>query len=91
MTEEKLKVDLSVPFPTEEEARIAYGTLSVDSEPKRGGVKKELTVKGNLLNVHFESQEARMMRVGVNSFFDHLNLVIQTMERFGPPQEKPKS
>lgn len=43
--------DLSVPFPTEREAQIAFGTLSVDSEPKRGGVKKELVVKGNVLNV----------------------------------------
>ncbi|XP_056008370.1 EKC/KEOPS complex subunit LAGE3-like [Ostrea edulis] len=91
MTEEKLKVDLSVPFPSEEEAQIAHGTLSVDAEPKRGGVKKQLTVNGNMLNVHFESLEARMMRVGVNSFFDHLNLVIQTMEQFGPPRKKPKS
>lgn len=43
--------DLSVPFPTEREAQIAFGTLSVDSEPKRGGVKKELIVKGNVLNM----------------------------------------
>lgn len=43
--------DLSVPFPSEEEARIAHGTLSVDAEPKRGGVKKQLTVNGNMLNV----------------------------------------
>lgn len=43
--------DLSVPFPTEKEAQIAFGTLSVDSEPKRGGVKKELVVKGNVLNM----------------------------------------
>lgn len=87
MTEKKLKVDLSVPFPTEREAQIAFGTLSVDSEPKRGGVKKELVVKGNVLNIHFEALEARMMRVGMNSFFDHLNLVIETMEKFGPPEK----
>ncbi|XP_022307097.1 EKC/KEOPS complex subunit LAGE3-like isoform X2 [Crassostrea virginica] len=87
MTEEKLKVDLCIPFPSEKEAQIAYGTLSVDAEPKRGGVKKELKVKGNVLNVHFESLEARMIRVGVNSFFDHLNLVIETMEQFGPPRK----
>ena len=43
--------DLCIPFPSEKEAQIAHGTLSVDAEPKRGGVKKELKVKGNVLNV----------------------------------------
>lgn len=38
---------------------------------------------------HFEALEARMMRVGVNSFFDHLNLVTETMEKFGPPERSP--
>ena len=40
-----------MPFPTEFEAQIAYNSLSVDPEPKRGGVKKELTVESNVLHV----------------------------------------
>ena len=41
--------EISVPFCTETEAQIACNSLSVDPEPKRGGVKKELMVKGNVL------------------------------------------
>ena len=55
----------------------------MDAEPKRGGVKRTISVKGNHLNVHFEAAEARMIRVSVNNFFDHFNLVIQTIEQFG--------
>ena len=38
-----------MPFCTETEAQIACNSLSVDPEPKREGVKKELMVKGNVL------------------------------------------
>ena len=40
-----------MPFTTESEAKIACNSLSVDPEPKRGGAKKTLTVKGNVLHV----------------------------------------
>ena len=43
--------EISVPFTTESEAQIACNSLSVDPEPKRGGAKKTLTVKGNVLHV----------------------------------------
>ena len=43
--------EISVPFTTESEAQIACNSLSVDQEPKRGGAKKTLTVKGNVLHV----------------------------------------
>ncbi|KAL3831974.1 hypothetical protein ACJMK2_023662 [Sinanodonta woodiana] len=85
---EPLVVDLSIPFPTSREAEIAYGTLSVDAEPKRSSVKKTVVHKDNMLHIHFESNDARFLRVSVNTFFDHLGLVVQTMERFGPPRLK---
>lgn len=75
-----------MPFCSEREAEIAYGTLSVDAEPKRGGNKKQLSVDGSTLKVHFEAVEARSLRVGVNSFLDHLHLVVQTLDQFGPPK-----
>ena len=43
--------DLTVPFNTAREAEIACGSLSVDPEPKRGGVKKSMNVEENILNV----------------------------------------
>ena len=35
---------------------------------------------------HFEAQEAKSLRVGVNTFFDHLGLVVKTIDQFGPPK-----
>jgi len=81
-----LKADLEIPFPSHREAEIAYGTLSVDKEPKRGGVQRTFTIDGNIMHVHFEAQEARTLRVSINSFFEHVNLVCQTMQSFGPPR-----
>ena len=43
--------DLNVPFGSDREAEIAYNSLRVDVEPKRGGVKKNLSVKANNLHV----------------------------------------
>ncbi|BFY98254.1 hypothetical protein BsWGS_01294 [Bradybaena similaris] len=81
-----LSADLNVPFPSDREAEIACGSLSVDKEPKRGGVRKTMSVKGNVMHVHFEAEESRTLRVSINSFFEHLRLVSQTMDSFGPPR-----
>ncbi|KAL5007521.1 hypothetical protein ScPMuIL_016327 [Solemya velum] len=83
-----LSIDLAVPFPSRSEAEIAHGSLSVDTEPKRGGGNKTMEVKDTVLNVHFEAPEARILRVSVNSFFEHLSLVVKTMEQFGPPRNR---
>ncbi|XP_048580205.1 uncharacterized protein LOC5499582 [Nematostella vectensis] len=86
-----LKLDLSVPFGCSEEALIACRSLSVDPEPKRGCVKKEISVAGNILNVSLTAKEARTLRVSANSFMDHLILVTKTIQEFGPPLEDTKS
>ncbi|NP_001134070.1 L antigen family member 3-like precursor [Salmo salar] len=33
----------------------------------------------------WRADEARILRVSVGSFMDHLSLVMETMEAFGPP------
>lgn len=33
----------------------------------------------------WSADEARILRVSVNSFLDHLSLILETMEMFGPP------
>ncbi|XP_043531473.1 L antigen family member 3-like isoform X1 [Chiloscyllium plagiosum] len=35
----------------------------------------------------WEADEARILRVSISSFLDHLALVLLTMERFGPPRD----
>uniref|UniRef100_A0A3Q2QMK8 L antigen family member 3 n=1 Tax=Fundulus heteroclitus TaxID=8078 RepID=A0A3Q2QMK8_FUNHE len=76
---------LDVPFPSSREATIALRSLSPDREPRRGGISKQLSVSGSTLSVRWSADEARILRVSVNSFLDHLSLVVETMEDFGPP------
>ncbi|XP_077996211.1 EKC/KEOPS complex subunit Lage3-like [Glandiceps talaboti] len=82
-----LSCELKVPFPTSREAEIALHTLSVDQEPRKGQVSKKLAVKGTILQVNITAAEARLLRVAVNSFIDHLSLVVQTIDQFGPPKD----
>ncbi|XP_023274795.1 EKC/KEOPS complex subunit LAGE3 [Seriola lalandi dorsalis] len=81
----KLEFSLDVPFPSSREAAIALNSLSPDREPRKGGISKQLTMSGSTLSVRWSADEARILRVSVNSFLDHLSLVMETMQMFGPP------
>ncbi|XP_033114998.1 EKC/KEOPS complex subunit LAGE3-like [Anneissia japonica] len=85
---ETLKCNIRVPFGTNREAEIAYRTLRVDKEPRKGDVTKVLSFQDNVLTADITAVQARLLRVAVNSFMDHLNLVVQTIEQFGPPVDK---
>ncbi|XP_053436642.1 EKC/KEOPS complex subunit LAGE3 [Nycticebus coucang] len=76
---------LSIPFPTPLEAEIALGSLAPDAEPHQRAVEKDLTVSGSILAVHWRAEDSRLLRISVMNFLDHLSLVVQTMQRFGPP------
>ncbi|RMX36682.1 hypothetical protein pdam_00019649 [Pocillopora damicornis] len=76
----ELKLELTVPFSTESEAQIVRNSLSVDPEPKRGGAKKQLTVKDNVLYVSFPGKESGPL--------DQPQLFVETIEAFGPPLEE---
>jgi len=83
-----MEMSLSVPFQSAREAEIAYHALRVDAEPARSSVTKRLAVSDASLNVAFTARDARGLRVSVNSFLEHLVLVTETMEQFGPPVVK---
>uniref|UniRef100_A0A9J7ZGY3 L antigen family member 3 n=2 Tax=Cyprinus carpio TaxID=7962 RepID=A0A9J7ZGY3_CYPCA len=82
-SERKLEFFLKVPFPSEREATIALQSLSPDPEPRKGGITKNLDLSGQTLR--WTADEARILRVSVSSFLDHLSLVMETMDAFGPP------
>jgi len=85
MDENCVNVSIKVPFPENRLADIAYHVLRVDGEPKRSGVKKELSVQGNILVGKFSGVSARQLRVGVNCFFDNISLILETFDFAGPP------
>ena len=61
---------------------FVFLVFRVDPEPPRSNMKKEMRVENTDLVVEFHCTEAKTMRVSVNSFFDLLNLVVQTMDQF---------
>uniref|UniRef100_A0A7N9CT24 L antigen family member 3 n=2 Tax=Macaca fascicularis TaxID=9541 RepID=A0A7N9CT24_MACFA len=76
---------LSVPFPTPLEAEIVRGSLAPDAEPHQRVVGKNLAVSGRILAVRWEAEDCRLLRISVINFLDHLSLVVQTMQHYGPP------
>ncbi|KAL0965296.1 hypothetical protein UPYG_G00279400 [Umbra pygmaea] len=84
-TQNKLEFSLNVPFPSTREASIALRSLLPDREPRKGGITKKMAISGSTLCVRWTADEARILRVSVGSFMEHLTLVMETMEAFGPP------
>lgn len=79
-----LKAELSIPFSCIEHAKIAYNTLKVDSEPRKELINKTLSLNEDTKSilVAWSAKESRILRVSINSFLDHLNSVIETIQAF---------
>ena len=79
---EDLKAELSIPFANANYAQIAFNSLKVDKEPRKDLIKKKLSVDDKHLKVSWSAKEARILRVSIQSFFDHLSLVLKTIDQF---------
>jgi len=73
---------LHVPFPDSRTAEIALSSLQVDKEPPRSNVRRRLSVEGCDLVAEFEGPELKKLRTSMNSFVDHVHLVLRTIEQF---------
>jgi EKC/KEOPS complex subunit PCC1/LAGE3 len=49
-------------------------------------VRRVLEVEGAVLHVRLRAEEARSLRVSLNSFMEHLILATETIRQFGPPK-----
>ena len=74
---------MTVPFKDQHQATIAFNSLRVEVEPARSKVNRALEVKGTTLVASFTAQDARSLRVSVNSFFEHVVLIVDTIKQFG--------
>lgn len=79
---EQLKFEIRVKFENNRHAEIAANTLSVDKEPRKELIQKHIRVEDNFLIVNWSAKLTKLLRVSVNSFLDHLILVIDTIEQF---------
>ncbi|KAF2944366.1 hypothetical protein DAI22_02g137332 [Oryza sativa Japonica Group] len=69
--------DFEIDYGSEERASIVYKTLAVDKELQPDKVKREMSVSGGKLVVHFEAVEARFLRASFSAFVDLTVLVTQ--------------
>ncbi|WCJ28948.1 hypothetical protein M5689_010615 [Euphorbia peplus] len=75
--------DLEVDFESERNASIVHAALVVDKELQPDKVKRQMSISGGKLSVHFEAVEARFLRASYSSFVDVLALATKTIEEFG--------
>jgi EKC/KEOPS complex subunit PCC1/LAGE3 len=82
---EVLKAELSIPFVSARHANIALTTLSVDEEPRKELIQRKLHIDSadpTKLNINWTAKEAKLLRVSVNSFFEQLISIIDTINTF---------
>ncbi|KAL5220108.1 hypothetical protein ABZP36_024821 [Zizania latifolia] len=80
--------DFEIDYGSEEHASIVYKTLAVDKELQPDKVKREMTVSGGKLIVHFEAVEARFLRASFSAVVDLTVLVTKLVEGFGISKEE---
>jgi tRNA threonylcarbamoyladenosine modification (KEOPS) complex Pcc1 subunit len=49
-------------------------------------VSRVLEVEGSVLHVRLRAEEARNLRVSLNSCLEHIILATETVRQFGPPK-----
>ncbi|KAL3283308.1 hypothetical protein HHI36_006456 [Cryptolaemus montrouzieri] len=84
-SEDVLTLSVEIPFPNSRIAEVVLNTLIVDSEPKRGGTIKTLKVIDNKLIGYFVGTNISSVRVSVNSFFENIHLISETIQLLGEP------
>ena len=75
--------ELDFPLATDRHADTVYNTLRIDKEPKKTMLRTE-TLTGKTLHVRFEAEEAKDIRVAVESYIEKMNLILRTIQRFDP-------
>ena len=74
---------LRVRYASAEHAEIARRTIAVDSEIQPLKISKEYEVVGETLVITVRATELRLLRVALNSLFDMLRVVSQSLAQFG--------
>ncbi|UJR13945.1 hypothetical protein I4U23_000948 [Adineta vaga] len=73
--------ELSFPLATARHAQIVYNTVRIDKEPKKT-VQRTETLNDHILNVRFESNEAKFIRVAVESYIEKINSILHTIQLY---------
>jgi len=76
------KYNIRVPLTSEKICKIIFNTLSVDKEPKPEIIQRTLKVDINCLVCEWKSSNPKHLRVSIKSFFENIQLILDTIEQF---------
>ncbi|XP_030748999.1 uncharacterized protein LOC115877065 isoform X2 [Sitophilus oryzae] len=82
----ELEIEVEVPFSNKQSAQITFDVLRVDEEPKRGGVKRELTLQDKTIKAKFSGYEASHIRTALRKHMEKVELVAETITTIGHPK-----
>lgn len=71
---------LSIPLDTAQHADVLRQSLEPDPELKPEQISKRFEVTENILKVHFEATNNRILRVAVNSLLDSVGELLECVE-----------
>uniref|UniRef100_A0A8C8YMN6 L antigen family member 3 n=1 Tax=Prolemur simus TaxID=1328070 RepID=A0A8C8YMN6_PROSS len=72
--------------PQPGEAEMALRSVASDAQRHQQlAVQKEFRVNGSALAVRWASEDTGLLRISINSFLDHLSLVMRSIHRIWPP------
>ena len=71
---------LSIPLDTAQHADVLRQSLEPDPELKPEQISKRFEVTENILKVHFEATNNRILRVAVNSLLDSVGELLECIE-----------
>ncbi|GAA5858852.1 hypothetical protein JCM8547_005013 [Rhodosporidiobolus lusitaniae] len=77
-------VSLALPFPSSANATLVKRVTEVDRVLKPSELERTLVVEGNNLVATFRARTVSQARVALDHFLSDVQLVVQTMHKFGP-------
>ncbi|GAA6002805.1 hypothetical protein JCM10207_007691 [Rhodosporidiobolus poonsookiae] len=79
-------VSLSIPFPSADAATLVKRVVEVDQPLRPSELSRSLVVEGSNLVVELRANTVSQARVALDHCLSDLQLVVQTMHTFGPPE-----
>ncbi|GAA6057919.1 hypothetical protein JCM3770_002207 [Rhodotorula araucariae] len=77
---------LKIPFPSTNNATLVKRVVEVDKPLRPNELTRELAVDGSVLLCEFRAATVAQARVALDHFLSDVELVVQTMHSFGPPE-----
>lgn len=79
---ERCKLELSVPFESNQLAVVARNSLDADEVPNPDQVTRTIQVEGNNLNVKIDCEDLFKLRTSLNNYIEAVLQVQRTVKRF---------